>query len=1074
MSINQSSKWANLLAWLLMLIIMSCGGLSPAVGAPAASGKQDIHNRVKTDYPVIPDQYIVTIKEKAFSAPARDKVTRDREMKALGGRLNVRYGARMARRWIHGLQGFKAQMSAQQAESLSRDPDVLAVEPDRWVKAQQIDRDTEDWHLDRINQRDLPLDGRFGIDHDGDGVTAFMLDSGIMLIHNEFEGRASWGINVTGDGIDTDCSGHGTHVAALMGGKTHGVAVKASMVAVKVLGCTGLASISTVLEGIEWVIQERKTIAGPVVVNMSLGTSDSLAFNQAVARLVAENIIVVVAAGNDSGDACDYSPGSAPEVITVAATRNDDRMWTNSNQGSCVDMLAPGHNLRSAGIAGVDQTAVRSGTSMASPLVAGAAAAYLSAHPESSVASVRKALQDAASAQKVSGISGSTTNELLYVGVNDSFSLHVQREGLGRIVSQSDGIDCGERCSNTYAANTGVVLSAIPAAGYRFEGWQGDICSGTDTCSLNMDQTYRVTARFSFVSGSDERFPNQGVWPQGWVTPGESALPWVITSFPVTEGGYSMKSGSIGHDQKTVLEYSDDFQAGDLSFDWTVSSEPAIGSTYYDHLSLYVDGVLQKRLAGCTRWDSTCWQSVSVSVNEGLHRFTWVYEKDSVVSGGFDSAWLDNMVLPVTDLLQHTLEVTLQGAGRVKAASPHSFDCASLTCTDKLSKNDLITLQAIADPGMEFKGWSGDCIGSGNCDLRMSKYRQVTAEFGIKIKNPQAPLQVHANPPGLLSGASAELSVTGGSGVGAVTYSASGTKDLSCVVEGSRLRVEGETGECLLEAHKEGDQDYLPAKSPMISVGVTNTDLIGLYSAVLPSARVSRVGVPVTAFAALINASNGEARDCSLSLPAEFGNSMHFDYQTTNSNNELTGSVSTPVNIPKGGLQNFLFSMVPKVEFSALDIPIVFDCRNTRKATVQTGLNTFLISATSRDMPDMVAISATATKDGVLRLSGKNNMGAFSAAAINIGNPGNVKVSVVSSQPNVVSTICSTNSKGICKALPADMVSLDVKAGEVLTFSIFAYANEYFSDDYSGNRITLNITSGGVLVGASSVAITVN
>ena len=1056
-----------------MLIFMSCGGLSAAVGAAAGSEPRKILNTVNTDYPVIPDHYIVTIRQAALSAPVGDAKARDREMNALSGRLTQRHGGRMARRWIHGFQAFQAQMSPQQAESLSRDPAVLAVEPDRWVKAQQMDRDTEDWHLDRINQRDLPMDGRFGIAADGNGVTVFMLDTGIMLTHNEFEGRASWGINVTGDGIDTDCAGHGTHVAALLGGKTHGVAVKATMVAVKVLNCNGLASISSVLDGIEWVNQERKTMAGPVVVNMSLGTSESVAFNQAVAGLVAENINVVVAAGNDSGDACDYSPASATEVITVAATGNDDRIWANSNQGSCVDLLAPGHNLLSAGIAGVDQTAVRSGTSMASPLVAGAAAAYLSVHPDASVASVRKALQDAASAAKISGISGNTSNELLYVGVNDSFSLHLSREGLGRIVSQSEGIDCGERCSNTYVANTSVDLMAIPAPGYFFEGWQGGIYCILDTCSLNMNQTYRLTARFSFISGSEERFPNHGLWPEGWVTPGESALPWEVVAAPVTEGGYSMKSGSISHGQKTILEYSDDFQAGDLSFDWTVSSEPAIGNSYYDNLSLYVDGELQKRIAGCARWDSTCWQSVSVSVKEGLHRFTWVYEKDSIVSGGLDTAWLDNLILPATDPLQHTLAVKVQGAGRVVETQALNFECNNLLCFERLAIDQVITLQALADPTKEFRGWSGDCSGSGDCTVIMSKYRQVTAEFGDKIKKPQAPLHVYSDPSSLFSGASAELSVSGGSGVGAVNYTASGSKDLSCVVEGSRLTVEGETGVCSIEAYKDGDEDYLSVSSNMLSVDVTNNDLIGLYSAVLPSARVSRVGTPVTAFAALINASNGEARGCSLSLPDGFGNAMYFDYQTTNSNNELTGSISTPVDIPIGGLQNFLFSIVPKVEFSALDIPIVFDCKNTRKATVQTGVNNFLMSATSRDLPDMVAISATATNDGILRLNGKNNIGAFSAAAINIGNSGNITVSGFSRQSNVVLRICRTNDSGICEAPPADMVSLDVEAGKVFTFSIFAYAIEYFSDDYSANRITLNIMSGDVLVGATSVAVTV-
>lgn len=269
--------------------------------------------------------------------------------------------------------------------------------------------------LDRIDSEDNQRDNRLHVLGDGSNVDVYVIDTGIDINHPEFEGRAKWGYNAADGFGDIDGNGHGTHVAGTVGGKTYGVARKATLYAVKVLSDEGWGYGSWILEGMEWVRQRAASNGRKSVINMSLGGGKSEASNQAVADLVKEGVVVVVAAGNSNKNACKYSPASAPSAITVAASTNQDKRASFSNKGRCVDIYAPGQGILSA--VPDNGRAVFSGTSMAAPHVAGAAAAYMSSvasHPTPE--QVLQHLVDNATKGKISNNNRATPNLLLNVG----------------------------------------------------------------------------------------------------------------------------------------------------------------------------------------------------------------------------------------------------------------------------------------------------------------------------------------------------------------------------------------------------------------------------------------------------------------------------------------------------------------------------------------------------------------------------------------------------------------------------------------------------------------------------------
>lgn len=319
----------------------------------------------------------------------------------------LKHGATAKFTYDKAIKGFAATMSHAALAALQADPDVAYIEQDQIVTADATQTGAT-WGIDRIDQRNLPLSGSYTYTATGTGVRAYIIDTGIQTSHPQFGGRASAVYDALG-GNGQDCNGHGTHVAGTVGSATYGVAKNVYLRAVRVLNCAGSGTSSQVLAGINWVASNH---IKPAVANMSLGGGYSAAENSAVNTLASNGVFIAVAAGNSNADACNSSPSSAANATTVAASTSTDAKASYSNFGGCVDLYAPGSSITSTWLNSGTNTI--SGTSMASPHVAGVGALYKATYGDASYSTIRSWLTTNATASVITGNVSGTPNKLLY------------------------------------------------------------------------------------------------------------------------------------------------------------------------------------------------------------------------------------------------------------------------------------------------------------------------------------------------------------------------------------------------------------------------------------------------------------------------------------------------------------------------------------------------------------------------------------------------------------------------------------------------------------------------------------
>ncbi|KAH6647480.1 peptidase S8/S53 domain-containing protein [Truncatella angustata] len=380
-----------------------------ALAAPAtkrAGGPAPVLTPRDAGDKVIAGQYIVKMKEGMSTATVDD--------------VSNLFEGDAVHTWTKGsFKGFAAKLNDADLDAIANHPDVEYIEKDAVVTINTyVSQSSPPWGIGRISHTALTTTPYTYDDSAGTGVCAYVIDTGILTTHTQFSGRATFLANYAGDGSNTDGNGHGTHVAGTIGGSTYGVAKKVSLYAVKVLNASGSGTNSGVISGINYVATDSKTRSCPngAVANMSLGGSKSTAVNSAAAALVNAGVFLAVAAGNDGANAANYSPASEPTACTVGATTSADALASYSNYGAVVDILAPGSSILSSWIGSTSATNTISGTSMASPHIAGLGAYFLSLNGAKTPAALCTYIQSVSTKSKITGVPSGTNNYLAFNG----------------------------------------------------------------------------------------------------------------------------------------------------------------------------------------------------------------------------------------------------------------------------------------------------------------------------------------------------------------------------------------------------------------------------------------------------------------------------------------------------------------------------------------------------------------------------------------------------------------------------------------------------------------------------------